>query len=54
MTYLYGDSSDSGLELNYIELLRDFLDFAVQIMLSEQRIEEALQQSDNQKDSANA
>tara|TARA_R110002073_G_scaffold123819_11_gene268009 strand:+ start:66962 stop:68629 length:1668 start_codon:yes stop_codon:yes gene_type:complete len=38
MTYLYGDSSDSGLELNYIELLREFLDFAVQVMLSEHRI----------------
>ena len=34
MTYLYGDSTDSGLELNYIELLREFLDFAVQVMLS--------------------
>lgn len=53
MTYLYGDSSDSGLELNYIELLRDFLDFAVQIMLSEQRIEEALQSSEDQKSTAN-
>ncbi len=38
MTYLYGDSTDSGLELNYIELLREFLDFAVQVILSEQRI----------------
>ena len=54
MTYLYGDSSDSGLELNYIELLRDFLDFAVQIMLSEQRIDEALKQLEEQKSSANA
>ncbi len=54
MTYLYGDSSDSGLELNYIELLRDFLDFAVQIMLSEQRIEEVLQQSEDQKSKANS
>lgn len=53
MTYLYGDSSDSGLELNYIELLRDFLDFAVQIMLSEQRIDEALKQSEDQKGLAN-
>ena len=38
MTYLYGDSTDSGLELNYIELLREFLDFAVQVMLSEHRV----------------
>ncbi len=53
MTYLYGDSSDSGLELNYIELLRDFLDFAVQIMLSEQRIEESLQSAEEQKSAVN-
>jgi len=37
-TYLYGDSTDSGLTINYIELLRDFLDFAAQLMLSEHRI----------------
>jgi hypothetical protein len=54
MTYLYGDSSDSGLELNYIELLRDFLDFAVQIMLSEQRIDESIQQAEDQKSKANS
>lgn len=38
MAYLYGDSTESGLELNYIELLRDFLDFAAQVMMSEHRI----------------
>ncbi len=54
MTYLYGDSTDSGLELNYIELLRDFLDFAVQIMLSEQRIDEAEALSAKQKTQVNA
>jgi hypothetical protein len=54
MTYLYGDSTDSGLELNYIELLRDFLDFAVQIMLSEQRIDATRGEADRQKQTANA
>lgn len=49
MTYLYGDSTDSGLELNYIELLREFLDFAVQVMLSEHRIAAARTASDDRK-----
>ncbi len=40
-SYLYGDSTDSGLAINYIELLRDFLDFAAQLMLSEHRIARA-------------
>lgn len=48
MTYLYGDSTDSGLELNYIELLRDFLDFAAQIVLSEHRIQCALAEASEQ------
>ena len=39
MAYLYGDSKESGLELNYIEFLRDFLDFGAQVMMSEHRIE---------------
>lgn len=38
MAYLYGDSTESGLELNYIELLRDFLDFGAQVLMSEHRI----------------
>lgn len=54
MTYLYGDSSDSGLELNYIELLRDFLDFAVQIMLSEHRIDASRLEAEQQKQMANS
>ncbi len=54
MTYLYGDSTDSGLELNYIELLREFLDFAVQVMLSEHRIATARLGADDAKKQATA
>lgn len=54
MTYLYGDSTDSGLELNYIELLRDFLDVAVQIMLSEHRIKSAREAATQKKLEAGA
>lgn len=54
MTYLYGDSTDSGLELNYIELLREFLDFAVQVMLSEHRIATARNGVDETKRNATA
>lgn len=48
-TYLYGDSTDSGLTINYIELLRDFLDFAAQLMLSEHRISSARQAVEDRK-----
>lgn len=54
MTYLYGDSTDSGLELNYIELLREFLDFAVQVMLSEHRIAGSRMGADDAKRQATA
>lgn len=54
MTYLYGDSTDSGLQLNYIELLREFLDFAVQVMLSEHRISGARAAHEDRKRAASA
>ena len=38
MSYLYGDSTPSALQLNYIELLRDSLDFCVQALLADQRM----------------
>ena len=38
MKYLYGDSTSSPLELNYIRLLRDALDFSVAVLLASQRI----------------
>src|SRR6185503_2341172 len=35
---LYGDSTPSNLEGNYIEFLRDAVEFCVQVLLSDQRI----------------
>jgi len=36
--YLYGDSSASALEVNYIQLLRDAIDFSVEVLLAIHRI----------------
>jgi hypothetical protein len=41
MSYLYGDSTPSDLEGNYIEFLRDAVEFCVQVLLSDQRIVQA-------------
>ncbi len=38
MSYLYGDSSPSNLESNFIDFLRLALDFGVHVVLSDQRI----------------
>jgi hypothetical protein len=38
MSYLYGDSTPSKLEVNYIEFLRDAVEFSVQVLLADQRI----------------
>ncbi len=38
MPYLYGDSSASELEVNYIQLLRDAVDFSVDVLLAIHRI----------------
>jgi hypothetical protein len=38
MSYLYGDSTTSSLQVNYIEFLRDAVDFCVQILLADQRM----------------
>src|SRR5262245_15979569 len=38
MRYLYGDSTPSNLEFNFIEFLRDAVEFGVQVLLSDQRI----------------
>lgn len=34
MKYLYGDASESPLEINYLDLLRDTLDFGAAVMLA--------------------
>jgi hypothetical protein len=38
MTYLYGDSTPSTLEVNFIEFLRDAVEFCVQVLLADQSI----------------
>jgi hypothetical protein len=38
MPYLYGDSTPSTLEINYIDFLRDALDFAAQVLGSDERL----------------
>ena len=40
MSYLYGDSTPSSLEVNYIEFLRDAVDFCVHVLQADQRIAE--------------
>jgi hypothetical protein len=40
MSYLYGDSTPSTLEVNYIDFLRDAVEFCVQVLLADQRIAE--------------
>jgi hypothetical protein len=37
MPYLFGDSSPSTLEVNYIEFLRDALDFAAHVLVADER-----------------
>ena len=38
MSYLYGDSTPSKLEVNYVEFLRDTVESCVQLLLADQRI----------------
>jgi hypothetical protein len=39
MSYLYGDSTPSPLEFNFIEFLRDALDFSVQVLQATERMQ---------------
>lgn len=38
MTYLFGDSSPSNLDFDYIEFLREALDFSVQVLAAHERM----------------
>ena len=40
MSYLYGDSTPSKLEVNYVEFLRDAVESCVQVLLADQRVTE--------------
>ena len=42
MSYLYGDSTPSKLEVNFIEFLRDAVECCVQVLLADQRIAEGV------------
>ena len=42
MSYLYGDSTPSQLEVNFIEFLRDAVECCVQVLLADQRIAEGV------------
>lgn len=52
MAYLYGDSTESPLEINYIEFLRDALDFAVEILVADHRIHALQTECDERRRSA--
>ena len=41
MTYLYGDSSPSTIEINYIDFLGRILDFSVEMLIAEGRVSAA-------------
>src|SRR5206468_8488117 len=38
MTYLFGDSSPSNLDIDYIEFMREALDFSVQVLAAHERM----------------
>ncbi len=40
MSYLYGDSTPSTLEINFIDFLRDAVDFCVQVLAADERMAE--------------
>ena len=46
-TYLYGDSTPSPLQSNYIEFLRDTVDFCVQILAVESRVHESKERTES-------
>ena len=54
MAYLYGDSTESPLETNYLEFLRDALDFSVEILISDYRVQALQETVDDHKRSAEA
>jgi hypothetical protein len=54
MTFLFGDSSPSDLRIDYIELLRDALDFAVQVLLADERMKKGVQRVDEARKNAEA
>jgi tetratricopeptide (TPR) repeat protein len=54
MNYLYGDSSPSPLQINFIQCLRDTVDFAVQVLQAEQQIHAETARSAERRRAADA
>jgi len=54
LAYLYGDSTESPLEFNYIEFLRDALEFSVEVLVSDHRVQSLQESCDEHKRSAEA
>jgi hypothetical protein len=54
VAYLYGDSTESPLETNYLEFLRDALDFSVAILVSDYRVQALQESCDEHKRNAEA
>jgi hypothetical protein len=52
LAYLYGDSTESPLEINYIEFLRAALDFSVEILVSDYRVQTLQESCDEHKRAA--
>jgi hypothetical protein len=54
LAYLYGDSTESPLEINYIEFLRAALDFSVEVLVSDYRVQALQESCDEHKRNAEA
>lgn len=54
MAYLYGDGTTSTLETNYIEFLREVLDFAVAVMVADHRARACQEGASSRKEAAEA
>ena len=54
MSYLYGDSTPSALEINFIDFLRDAVDFCVQVLSADERIAEGKTRTRAQENASNA
>lgn len=52
MSYLYGDSTPSTLQVNFIEFVRDAMDFCVQVLLADQRMAEGRERVRSQEQAA--
>jgi hypothetical protein len=52
MRYLYGDSSESTLEINYLAFLRDAIDFGVAVLQAEHGLVQARERKGNRDRSA--